>query len=252
MPLCLAELPADVVRHISDCAGVKAAAQLHATRRDLWRHHQQTTCGVSLAGLTPSLSTTEVYTRFGKDVRPLLTTVKFQKAGNARRYAAADVLVALLRAYGGWAGLRVHLDAPAQRAAAVAEKEQLAFRRAVVQLEEFVASSRRIPFDSFFAWLEASSAARLRSPAERPETRAFLTGTPKRPPFSRVRRELELYAALQERCKERRATLHAALKPYDLSEMSEEAAYRAFCDGGEEADAPRVARELARRRGVAL
>ena len=192
------------------------------------------------------------YARFGKDVRPLLAAVACTRTGSARRYATVDVLAALLRAYGGWKGLKKHLDAPAERAAAAAEREKLAFHRAVIQLEEFVASSRRIPHVGFFAWIEASRAAELRSPAECPDTRAFLTGTSQRPSFARVRRELEHYATAQQRCKERRAVLDAALKLYGLPSLAEEKAYRQFCDSGTEEQASRVALQLACARGVVV
>ena len=49
--------------------------------------------------------------------------------------------------------------------------------------------------------------------------------------------------------------LLAALKPYGLAEspreLSDEEIYRDFCDGRSMEDAPFVAQELARRRGIA-
>jgi len=246
----LLSLPEDILDAVAQHAGLVGEARLGGACRELWARSRNKRAGVSLADLAPTLSTGGVYARFGKDVRPLLAAVAFEKAGNARRYATVDVLAALLRAYDGWPGLKKHLDAPAERAAAVAEKEELAFHTAAVQLQEFVAASSKIPADGFFAWIEASRADGMGSPAERPETRAFLTGKPKRPPFSRVRSELEFYAAVQRSCRERRALLNAELKPYGLADMSDNWLYRQFCSVGPVEQVSRVARELARMRGL--
>ena len=250
MPLHLLDLPEDLLQHIHERADLKSSVNLHRTCQELWRRHRRTRCGVSLAGLAPSMSTKDVNARFGVVVRPLLATLSFCKIGNARWYATPELLGALLHAHGGWKGVKALLDVPAERAAAAVEKETQAFHNAVVQLEEFCAASRKIPFEGFFAWNRASHADGLRSPTERPETRAFLTGTPRRPPFARVRRELELYAGVQARCKERRAVLLTALAPYGLGDLPDDEAYRLFCDMGPVDQAPKVALELARRRGL--
>ena len=135
MSIHLISLPEDLVEAIATRASLEGEAQLSGTCREFWARYHRKRAGVSLAGLAPSLTTGDVYARFGKDVRPLLAAVACTRAGNTRRYATVDVLAALLRAYGGWKGLEAPRCARGRRQRR--RKGKAAFHRAVVQLEEF-------------------------------------------------------------------------------------------------------------------
>ena len=118
----LISLPEDLVEAIATRASLEGEAQLSGTRREFWARYHRKRAGVSLAGLALSHNRRRLRALWqamcGHFLRP------WRARGPATRGATRPWTCRAPTAAGR---LKKHLDAPAERAAAAAEREKLAF-----------------------------------------------------------------------------------------------------------------------------